>query len=153
MAVPAMQHMHWGPGGFRGGSAEGTYLFGTLTQPVVPSGIATKGGGKRRAGPRYYARQYNPNVLLHNTPPTKRLPCNTPPRSTPTPSECSEIQHGFQEAFDFWLRVQFEDVSDEDYVEAAKGFGELPGVSGFFRHLSLHTITCEDNYFVLRKTY
>ncbi len=95
--------------------------------------------------------------MLRNTPPVERLPRNTPPprppRSTPTPSECSEIQNGYQEAFDFWLQVQFDDIPEDEYIEAAEGFDELPGVSGYFRFLCLHTLSWEGDAYVLRRTH
>jgi hypothetical protein len=74
-------------------------------------------------------------------------------RATPTPSECEEIQAGFQEAFDFWLKAQFRTYSERRYNATAERFDELPGVSGYFRFLCLHTVTKEGKWYVLRRTH
>jgi hypothetical protein len=68
-------------------------------------------------------------------------------------AEAVEIQHGYQEAFDFWLRVQFEDVPEAEYCDTAELFDELPGVSGYFRFLCLHTVSHEGDGYVRRRTY
>jgi hypothetical protein len=75
------------------------------------------------------------------------------PRDTPTPSECEEIQDGYQEAFDFWLKAQFRTYSEKRYNATAERFDELPGVSGYFRFLCLHTVTKEGKWYVLRRTH
>jgi hypothetical protein len=111
---------------------------------VKPSGVKGKRAGKKVQAIRARAEE----VRLAARP---RIP--HPPRATPTASECSEIQHGYQEAFDFWLRVQFEDVPEEEYCDTAELFDELPGVSGYFRFLCLHTVSEERGGYVLRKTY
>ena len=76
-----------------------------------------------------------------------------PDRSTPTPSECEEITDGYQEAFDFWLVVQFKTFSEKKYNAKAEYFDELPGVSGYFRFLCLHTLSQEGDAYVLRRTH
>jgi hypothetical protein len=76
-----------------------------------------------------------------------------PQRSTPSPSECGEIEDGYQEAFDFWLTVQFKTYSEKKYNARAEYFDELPGVSGYFRFLCLHTVTREGDMYVLRRTH
>jgi hypothetical protein len=73
--------------------------------------------------------------------------------NTPTPSECEELEGGYRKAFDFWLHVQFNRVSSKRYIQRANYFDALPGVSGFFRHLCLYDLTCEQGYYVLRKLY
>ena len=145
MALPAMQHLHRGAWRYNGDIAEGTYIFGAATWPVGPSVVKAKRAGKKVRAIRARAEE----VRLAN----QRPHVQRPPRNTPTPSECSEIQHGYQEAFDFWLRVQFEDIPEAEYVDTAELFDELPGVSGYFRFLCLHTVTKEGRGYVLRKTY
>jgi hypothetical protein len=73
--------------------------------------------------------------------------------NTPTESECEVIQAGYQEAFNFWLHVQFNPVSEKRYITTAERFDYLPGVSGFFRFLCTHTLTREDGNYVLRRTH
>jgi hypothetical protein len=73
--------------------------------------------------------------------------------NTPTESECGEIQGGYQEAFEFWIHIQFNQVSEKRYNATAERFDDLPGVSGFFRFLCIHTLTREDGNYVLRKTH
>jgi hypothetical protein len=143
MALPAMQHLHWGAGGHNSFRAEGTYIFGAATVPMSPSVVKTK-----RAGRKVQAIRARADAVRLAARTTQR-----PPRDTPTQSECSEIQHGYQEAFDFWLKAQFEDIPEEEYVDTAELFDELPGVSGYFRFLCLHTVTREEGGYVLRKTY
>ncbi len=143
MALPEVQHIHWWLGGYDGSVAEGNYLFGAVTCPMSTSAPKPK-----RAGRRVKARARAEALRANARPYIPR-----PPRNTPTPSECSEIQHGYQEAFDFWLRAQFEDIPEEEYNDTAELFDELPGVSGYFRHLCLHTVTEEQGGVVLRKTY
>jgi hypothetical protein len=63
------------------------------------------------------------------------------------------IQAGYQEAFNFWLHVQFNPVCEKRYVTTAERFDYLPGVSGFFRYLCTHTLTLEDGNYVLRRTH
>ena len=145
MAMPAMQYLYWGAWGYGGGVAPGTWIFGAATQPLAPPAVKTKRAGKKAQAIRARADA----VRLANARPR----IQRPPRNTPTQSECSEIQHGYQEAFDFWLRAQFEDIPEEEYVDTAELFDELPGVSGYFRFLCLHTVTAEDGGYVLRKTY
>jgi hypothetical protein len=140
MAVPAMQYLHWGTWGYGGGIAPCTWIFG---------GAATQQLKLNRSGRRIRAiREKAEAARLAERPRIER-----PPRATPTQSECSEIQHGYQEAFDFWLRVQFEDIPEEEYVDTAELFDALPGVSGYFRFLCLHTITTEERGYTLWKTY
>ncbi len=145
MALSAMQHFNWGAGGYNGGIAEGTYIFGAATAPVIPSVVKPKRAGRRVQAIRARAAE----VLLANA----RPHVHRPPRNTPTPSECSEIQHGYQEAFDFWLRAQFENIPEPEYIDTAELFDELPGVSGYFRFLCLHTVVKEGDGYVLFKTY
>ncbi len=146
MAMPAMQYMYWGAWGYMGGVAPCTYVFGAATQPLTPPVVKPK---RKRAGKKAKAIKAKAEAIRVSERP--RVP--RPPRNTPTPSECSEIQHGYQEAFDFWLRAQFEDIPEEEYVDTAELFDELPGVSGYFRFLCLHTVTTEEGGYVLRKTY
>ncbi len=136
MAMPAMQYSDWDAWGYGGGIAPGTYIFGAAIQPLAPSVVKTKRAGKKAIRERAAARPQ-----IHR------------PRNTPTHSECSEIQHGDQEAFDFWMKVQFEDIPEEEYVDTAELFDELPGVSGYFRFLCLHTVTKEEHGYTLWKTY
>ena len=145
VAVPEMQYVYWGSWGYLGSPSEGPHLFSAVTQPVAPSGVKPKRAGKKVQAIRARAEAVRLSAarprILH------------PPRATPTASECSEIQHGYQEAFDCWLRVQFEDVPEEEYVDTAELFDELRGVSGYFRFLCLHTVYTEGDGYVLRKTY
>ena len=136
----------WGTWGYGGGLAPGAWIFGNgaATQPLTPPAVKLNRGGKKIRAIRERAEA----ARLATLPRIQR-----PPRDTPTQSECSEIQHGYQEAFDFWLRVQFEDIPEEEYVDTAELFDELPGVSGYFRFLCLHTVTTEEGGYVLRKTY
>ena len=146
MAMPAMQYLYWGAWGHGGGVAPCTWIFGgnAANQPLTPPAVKLNRGGKKIRAIRERAEA----ARLAALPRIQR-----PPRDTPTQSECSEIQHGYQEAFDFWLRVQFEDIPEEEYVDTAELFDELPGVSGYFRFLCLHTVTTEEGGYVLRKTY
>jgi hypothetical protein len=147
MAMPAMQYLYWGTWGYGGGVAPGTYIFGidAANQPLTPPVVKSKRAGKKVQAIKARADA----VRLANA----RPHIQRPPRHTPTQSECSEIQHGYQEAFDFWLRVQFEDIPEEEYVDTAELFDELPGVSGYFRFLCLNTITTEEGGYTLWKTY
>ncbi len=144
MALSAMQHLNWGAGGYNGGITASNYIFGAVSEPVVPSV-----GKPKRAGKRVQAIRRRQARALADAP--TRAP--RPPRSTPTPSECEEIQYGYQEAFDFWLRAQFENIPEPEYIDTAELFDELPGVSGYFRFLCLHTVVKEGDGYVLFKTY
>jgi hypothetical protein len=146
MAMPAVQYLYWGAWGYGGVFAPCTWIFGgsAATQPLTPPAVKLNRAGKKVRAIRERAEA----ARLAALPRIQR-----PPRDTPTQSECSEIQHGYQEAFDFWLRVQFEDIPEEEYVDTAELFDELPGVSGYFRFLCLHTITTEEGGHTLWKTY
>ncbi len=146
MAMPAMQYMYWGAWGYGGGTAPGTWTLGigAATQQLTPPAVKTKRAGKKAKAIKAKAEA----IRVSERP---RVP--RPHRNTPTPSECSEIQHGYQEAFDFWVRVQFEDIPEEEYVDTSELFDELPGVSGYFRFLCLHTVTKEEHGYTLWKTY
>jgi hypothetical protein len=137
--------VYWGTWGYLGSPTEGAYLFSAATQPVAPSGVKQKRAGRKVQAIRARAEAVRLSAA--------RPRIQHPPRDTPTQSECSEIQHGYQEAFDFWLRVQFEDVPEAEYCDTAELFDELPGVSGYFRFLCLHTVSKEGEGYVLRKTY
>jgi hypothetical protein len=145
VAVPAMQYVDWSAWRYIGSTAEGACLFSAAPQPVAPSGVKPKRAGKKVQAIRARAEAVR---LAAERPRIQR-----PARATPTASECSEIQHGYQEAFNFWLKVQFEDVPEEEYCDTAELFDELPGVSGYFRFLCLHTVSEERGGYVLRKTY
>jgi hypothetical protein len=145
VAVPAMQYVYWRPWGFLGSYSEGPYIFSASAHPVNQSGPKPKRAGKKVQAIRARAEAVRISAA--------RPRVQRPPRDTPTTSECSEIQHGYQEAFDFWLRVQFEEVPEAEYCDTAELFDELPGVSGYFRFLCLHTVSEERGGYVLRQTY
>ena len=130
--------------GASGGVTACDQLRGAARETGSPSG-----GKPKREGKRGQAIREREARKLTNAPP--RTP--RPPRSTPTPSECEEIQYGYQEAFDFWLRAQFENIPEPEYIDTAELFDELPGVSGYFRFLCLHTVVKEGDGYVLFKTY
>ena len=44
-------------------------------------------------------------------------------------------------------------IPEPEYIDTAELFDELPGVSGYFRFLCLHTVIKDGDGYVLYKTY